>query len=202
MPDEWETKYLAPKTCCPATISTATASPISPSSRTNTHPLGFFTQYLAEGATGAFFDTQLALFNPGNRTRDRAAAVPASKARRKSPMLISLPPHTRRALNVETEVAGLAEASFSTVAESDAQIVVDRTMTWDANGFGSHAETAAAELSRNWYLAEGATHGTFDLYYLLQNPHPTRQANVTITYLRPERPAPITMPYTVRRADA
>ena len=34
----------------------------------HTHPLGFFTQYLAEGATGTFFDTQLALFNPGDRT--------------------------------------------------------------------------------------------------------------------------------------
>ena len=54
-------------------------------------------------------------------------------------------------------------------------------MTWDTNGFGSHAETAAPELSTRWYLAEGATHGTFDLYYLLQNPHPTATATVTIT---------------------
>ena len=30
-----------------------------------THPRGFHTRYFAEGATGAFFDTRLALLNPG-----------------------------------------------------------------------------------------------------------------------------------------
>ena len=29
-----------------------------------------------------------------------------------------------------------------------------------------------------WYLAEGATHGAFDLFYLLQNPSPTQTAQV------------------------
>ena len=38
-------------------------------------------------------------------------------------------------------LSGLASANFSTVIESDALVVVDRTMTW-GSGYGSHAETA------------------------------------------------------------
>ena len=48
-------------------------------------------------------------------------------------------------------------------------VVVDRTMTW-GGGYGSHAETALAAPSTTWFLAEGATHGRFSLFYLLQNP--------------------------------
>ena len=56
-------------------------------------------------------------------------------------------------------------------------------MTWDGSGIGSHAETSIEQVSNVWYLAEGATGGGFDLYYLLQNPN-AAPASVTITYLR------------------
>ena len=39
--------------------------------------------------------------------------------------------------------------------------------------YGSHAETAVAAPSTTWLFAEGATHGSFDLFYLLQNPGDT-----------------------------
>ena len=57
--------------------------------------------------------------------------------------------------------------------ESDQPVVVDRTMTWDGTAYGAHAETALDAPSTTWYLAEGATHGAFDLFYLLQNPNDT-----------------------------
>ena len=41
-----------------------------------------------------------------------------------------------------------------------------------AEGYGSHAETGVPAPALTWYLAEGATHGTFNLFYLLQNPTP------------------------------
>src|SRR5262249_24605744 len=47
-----------------------------------------------------------------------------------------------------------------------------------------------------WYFAEGATHGYFDLYYLLQNANAT-EANVTITYLLPAGKQPIVRTYTL-----
>jgi hypothetical protein len=46
-----------------------------------------------------------------------------------------------------------------------------------------------------WYLAEGATHSGFDLFYLLQNPT-TTAADVTVTYLLPSG-APLQKSYVV-----
>ena len=93
-------------------------------------------------------------------------------------------------------IPGLSSAEFSTVIESDRPIVVDRLMTWDASGYGSHAETAIAAPSTTWYLAEGATHHNFSLFYLVQNPNAT-SVPVTVTYLLPAPAAPLTKVYTV-----
>ena len=47
-------------------------------------------------------------------------------------------------------------------------------MTWDrAGGYGSHAETGVLAPAPTWYLAEGATHSGFNLFYLIQNPSTT-----------------------------
>ena len=64
----------------------------------------------------------------------------------------------------------MTAAAFSTVIESTQPIIADRTMRWDGSGYGSHAETSVAEPLTTWYLAEGATTGGFNLFYLLQNP--------------------------------
>ncbi len=54
---------------------------------------------------------------------------------------MQVPPLTRRTIDVKT-VPGMALApSFSTILESDVEVVADRTMSWDAAGYGSHAET-------------------------------------------------------------
>jgi hypothetical protein len=82
------------------------------------------------------------------------------------------------------------------VIESDRTVVVDRTMTWDATTYGAHAETALEAPATTWYLAEGATHGSFSLFYLLQNPNDTPAA-VTINYLRLAPDAPVVKTYTV-----
>jgi hypothetical protein len=86
---------------------------------------------------------------------------------------------------------------FSTVIESDHPVVVDRTMTWDASRAGAHAETSIASPSTTWYLAEGATHGDFDLFYLLENPNDV-EAAVIIRYLRLAPQSPVVKTYTVR----
>ena len=148
-----------------------------------TTPATVYTQYLAEGATSAFFDTQLALLNPGTvATTATLTFTPAN-----APLVVStvaVPAHTRVTVNPKT-IAGLAVAEFSTKVESAQRLVVDRTMTWDATGYGAHAETSVAAPAPTWYLAEGATHSGFDLFYLIQNPHPTDAAEVRVRYLRP-----------------
>ena len=194
MTDEWETQFgLDPAN------SDATGDPDGDGlnnlqEQTNgTHPTGYFTRYLAEGSTGAFFDDRVALFNPGDDLaivvlrfqRDSGAEIQ---------QLLSIPARTRATVNPET-IVGLENSAFSTVVESNEAVVVDRTMTWDGSGFGSHAETSVEQPSTTWYLAEGSTAGNFDLYYLLQNPTASA-AQVQITYLRPSA-GPVTKTYTV-----
>ena len=58
-------------------------------------------------------------------------------------------------------------------------------MCWDLlRGYGSHAETSVASPSLVWYVAEGATHSGFDLFYLLQNPN-AASAEVEVRFLLP-----------------
>lgn len=159
-----------------------------------THPRGLYTRYLSEGATGSFFDLQLAIVNPGATTAHtllrflRGDGVTVSH-------LLTLAPGRRATLAAES-IPGLENAEFSTVLESDATVALDRTMTWDANGYGSHAETGIPSPSLTWYLAEGSTTGGFALFYLLQNPSLTTAADVTVRFLLPTG-APLERTYTV-----
>jgi hypothetical protein len=140
-----------------------------------------FRYFLAEGATSSFFDTQLALLNPGD-VATAATLTFAQAAQAPVSLVVSLPARTRRTVWPRT-VAGLAAAEFSTSVSASQPLVVDRTMTWDACGYGSHAETAATSPSPVWYLAEGATHSGFALFYLLQNPGDTA-TTARVRYLR------------------
>lgn len=139
-----------------------------------------YTRYLAEGATSDFFDTQIALLNPGATS---ATATLRFLPGVGSPIVhtMPLPAGTRVTVRPRT-IAGLEDAEFSTVVEADQLLVVDRTMTW-GGGYGSHSETAVAAPSTIWYLAEGATHSGFQLFYLLQNPANT-PTTVRVRYLR------------------
>ena len=65
----------------------------------------------------------------------------------------------------------LGTAEFSTVVESSSP------WSWTARCGGTRAATALTPRRRwpgrpcEWYLAEGATHSGFDLFYLVQNPN-------------------------------
>ena len=140
-----------------------------------------FTRYFAEGATSAFFDTVWLLLNPGTAatvatlTFARAGGSPVVRT-------VSVPARTYVMVSPKT-IPGLATAEFSTKVESDQLLVVDRTMTWGGT-YGAHTETAVASPATIWYLAEGATHSGFNLFYLLQNPN-TTEAQVRVRFLRP-----------------
>jgi hypothetical protein len=101
-----------------------------------------------------------------------------------------------RATVVPEALPGLENGAFATVIESTQPIISDRRMTWDGTGYGSHAETSIARPETTWYLAEGATTGSFTLYDLLQNPG-TQTAQIQIRYLRPVPLAPIVRTYSV-----
>ena len=159
-----------------------------------THPRGSFVRYFAEGATSQVFDCRFALLNTSStpaRVLLRFTKGDGSTAAQ----YVDVGP-TTRATVVAKSIAGLESAEFSTIVESDATVIVDRTMTWDpATGYGAHAETAVTAPAPTWYLAEGATHSGFDLFYLILNPSPTTR-DVRVRYLRPTG-APLEKTYTL-----
>jgi hypothetical protein len=160
----------------------------------STHPRGFATRYLAEGAVNAFFQTEIALLNPAPTQAITLVRIqPEGQAERT--MILTVPGLTRRTLT-SSLLSTLTTAPFSTVVESDAALVVDRTMSWDATGYGAHAETSIAAPSTTWYLAEGSTAGDFALFYLLQNPN-SSAVTATVTFLRPAGSPPVSREYVL-----
>jgi Tol biopolymer transport system component len=151
------------------------------------------TRYFAEGAANAFFTTRLAAVNPGDEPAVAVFRFLGSNGQTSS-KTFTIEPRSRITLEL-LEGQGPAN-DFATVIESNRLVVVDRTMTWDHTGYGAHTETAITSPSMTWYLAEGATHGAFSLFYLLQNANDAR-ANVAVTYLRQAPLSPVTRTYEV-----
>ena len=131
----------------------------------NTHPRGFYTRFFAEGAikdrldlehykATRFFDTRFALLNPGDEPasvlmrflRSDGSVVPWSldmTGQSRATVDARLVPGLAGVLLAGVGL-GVEDAEFATVVESDRPVVVDRTMTWDESGYGSHAETSLA----------------------------------------------------------
>ncbi len=147
-----------------------------------THPRGAWTRWLAEGVTSATFSTRLALFNASE-----APAHVLVRFERTDGSVVSqwrtLAAHERQTVN-PSALTGLSDAQFGIRVEADAEVVVDRTVSWDVTGFGAHAETGLPAPAREWYFAEGATHSGFQLFYLLLNPG-DQPAEVRIDLMRP-----------------
>jgi hypothetical protein len=201
LPDQWETAFgLDPQSTSGANgrdgdpDADGQTNPQEYASRTHPRGLGSATRYFAEGATSSFFETRLAVANPGTETarvglrfaltdqsiRTTTVQVPAGQSRK-----IAL-----------SQVPGLAAAEFSTVLETDQPVVAERQMWWSAtSAYGTHSERAIGAPALTWYLAEGATHSGFDLFYLLQNPN-SSESQVRVRYLRPSG-APLEKTYAL-----
>jgi hypothetical protein len=156
---------------------------------------GAATAYLAEGATGPFFDLDIAIANP------QTIAVPASvtfmtgdgSTIRQSYVL---GPRSRLTIAADA-VPGLdvGQVAVSTVVESPQPLVVERTMFWSQEAYyAGHTGTAVSGASRSWYFAEGYQ-GFFDTYLLLANAT-AEPATVTLRFLR-ESEAPFVTHVTV-----
>jgi hypothetical protein len=199
LPDSWEMQYgLSPND---ATGDNGANGDPDHDGFTNlqeyqngTHPRGFVKRYLAEGVVNQFFDTQLAILNPGDAPAKVLARLQTDGGTEK-PYFFEIPAHTRSTVSTATIKTLLTAGSFATLVESDQMVVVDRTVTW-GGGYGSSAETAVESPANTWYLAEGATGGPFDLFYLLQNPNAT-PVTAQVTYLRPGGAAPLVKSYAV-----
>lgn len=161
-----------------------------------THPRGVFTRYLAEGASNKFFETSIALLNTASEPAHVLLSYQAAdRTVRKETVVVG--PESRRTITPGL-LPGMQSAEFATTIESDAPIVVDRTMRWPpgVNAYGSHADRAVVAPGTTWYLAEGATHSGFDLFYLIENPG-DQAADVSVEFLRPPPLGPTQSTYHV-----
>lgn len=145
------------------------------------HPRGTVTRYLSEGAQNAFFSTRIAIANPTTTPATTVVRLLGDNGVTTS-VLLPVPGSSRRTLAMSD--VDLPSASFAITVESDTPVAVERTMTWEASGYGGHSEQAVSSPSTTWYFAEGSTTGAFSLFYLLQNPN-TMATSATIRYLRP-----------------
>jgi hypothetical protein len=197
--NEWETLYgLNPNSAAGADGATgdpdADGVNNTAEQTAGSHPRGTLKRYLAEGVSNGFFSTRFAIANPQTSTA-RVLLSFVDTTGRTTRHYVSIPARTRATVDA-ADIAALSGASFATTMEADAVVVLDRLMTWSANtGYAAHMESAVEQPSTTWYLAEGATHGAFDLFYLIQNPNST-PASIRVRYLMP-RGTPIVKTYTV-----
>ena len=138
-----------------------------------THPRGIVTRLFAEGATNAFFRTRFDLANvslgDGALVRARfltdtgATVAYRSRSCRRGATSAS----SRRRCRACRRAPSRRSSSRTT------SIAVDRAMSWDASGYGSHLETGDCRAVDDVVLRRGLDLRGFSLFYLLQNPQTT-----------------------------
>ena len=149
---------------------------------------GEVSYFLAEGATGAFFDEDVLIANPN--TVDAPVTVTFLQEGGSSLVrTYTVAKESRLTIRVD-QIPELAETAVSVKVVSDAKLplVVERTMFWDATHYGGHTSNAVTQAERKWIFAEGSQ-GFFDTYVLLANANPA-PTTATITFLL-ENEAPV-----------
>jgi autotransporter-associated beta strand protein len=147
------------------------------------------TWFLAEGATGPFFETFILLANPASSAVEAtvtflpSTGVPVVKT-------MAVPALGRVTLNIEGEDAALANAAVATQVVATGPILVERAQYWPDPApawYEAHNSFGVTETGTKWGLADGQVGGPRDhqTYILLANPG-TTEAHVTITFLRVE----------------
>ena len=144
--------------------------------------------FLAEGATGAFFDTFVLVANP-NATPAHVVLTFLTDLGQAIVKPYTVAANARLTVNMEGESPLLANAAASTTVTSDQPIIVERAMYWPGNGLAwseAHNSFGATSTGTRWGLAEGrvGTARAFATYILLANPSTTQAAAVRVTFLR------------------
>jgi hypothetical protein len=150
-------------------------------------PAGSTSWFLAEGATGPFFETFILVGNPNPEVAhvamtfltDGGQTVVRNK---------SVAANGRLTVNLEAEDPLLANAAVSTTISADQPVVAERAMYWPGPPSAwaeAHNSFGATTLATKWGLAEGRVGQaqSFQTYILLANPSQSG-ATVRITFLR------------------
>jgi hypothetical protein len=153
--------------------------------------------FLAEGATGDYFDMYVLLGNPNAE----AATATVTYLLATGDTVVkeyALPARSRRTINVEQEDPLLAVAEVSVTVTADQPIVVERAMYWPGTSDqwqDAHNSFGVTQTGLAWLLAEGRTGGArqYATFVLLANPSTAQDAEVTLTFLREGGEPPLTL---------
>jgi autotransporter-associated beta strand protein len=159
--------------------------------------------FLAEGATGPFFETFVLLANPNDTPADvtlrflPSSGGPVTTTKR-------LPGRSRMTVNIEAEDPALSNVPVATQVTSTEPIVVERAQYWPdpaPQWYEAHNSFGVTQLGPRWGLAEGRVGGpnNYQTYILLANPG-TDRADVTIQFLRTSGP-PVVKTFEVQPAS-
>jgi hypothetical protein len=163
------------------------------------------TWFLAEGATGPFFETFVLLANPN--AADASVTMTYLLSDGGAPITVqkTVAAHGRLTINLEAEDPALANAAVSTQIVSSVPIVAERSQYWPdpaPSWYEAHNSFGVTELGTRWGLAEGRV-GQVDgiagaqTYILLANPG-TTMAQATITFLRDNGATPVSKIFLVQ----
>jgi|GEM_PF-711406 len=136
------------------------------------------TWYLAEGSTGAGFETWVLVQNPNDEAANVALTYMTPSGQVAGPVMV-LPPNTRKTFNVADTVPGQFEVSTKVTA--DRPVVAERAMYGNGRQWGTDS-IGVDEPAATWYLAEGSTGGGVETWVLVQNPGDAA-AHVKLTYV-------------------
>jgi Tol biopolymer transport system component len=147
--------------------------------------------FLAEGATGSFFDLYVLLANPDTTDANVTLTylLPDGTHFSKDYLVAK---QSRMTVFVDHEDPRLADTPVSVIADStnNVPIIVERSMWWpDGHWYEGHLAAGATVTARKWALADGASGLQFDTgspvetYILIANTSPTGgQATVTLMF--------------------
>jgi hypothetical protein len=161
-------------------------------------PSGARNWFLAEGSTGAWFDTFVLISNPNTSAVSATIRylTPTGVARTE---VRSLPPTSRTTIQVDS-LPGLGATDVSCSISATGNIIVERSMYWPGvpgPWYGASNSVGITTLRTRWGLGEGEVGGVDDAstYILLANPG-SAAATATVTFYR-EDDVPITIARSV-----
>jgi hypothetical protein len=143
--------------------------------------------FLAEGATGSFFETFVLIGNPNGAAANVTLTYLLPNGTTVT-QPVEVPANGRRTINVETVDPQLADTAVSTTLVSDRPIVVERAMYWPDITLGwreAHNSFGVTDAGLRWGIADGRIGGVrdFQTYILLANPNPVA-AEVQVRFLK------------------
>lgn len=146
--------------------------------------------YLAEGATGSYFDTYVLLSNPMSTAADARVTflLPSGNTIER---VYTVAPFRRTTVWVNHADPRLEDTAVSVQVDvlNGVPVIAERAMWWPNRGahryYAGHASVGATRAARRWAFADGevGTSPTRDQYLLIANPSATTTtARVTLLF--------------------